>query len=80
MRFMPTRAPGTSDEEYAQRLAAQEKAEARVANRKKAPRQFAPPVSPWQGRQGESPRDQAETRRAFLTVNSDGTSAATYID
>lgn len=77
MRFMPTRAPGTTDEEYAARLAAQEEAEVRVSNRKKAPMQFALPVSPWRG---ESPRDEKETRRAFLTVNSDGTSAGTYID
>jgi len=77
MRFMPTRAPGMTDEEYLARLAAQEKAEARAANRKKAPLEFALPVSPWQG---DSPRHEKETRSAFLTVNADGSGAGTYID
>lgn len=77
MRFMPTRAPAMSDEEYEARLAAQEKAEGRAANRKKAPREFAVPISPWQG---DSPRHEKETRRAFLIVNSDGSSAGSYVD
>lgn len=77
MRFMPTRAPGTSDEAYAETLAAQEKAEARAANRKKAPMEFAPPVAPWQG---ESPRDQGEARRAFVTLSSNGSSSGSYVD